>query len=78
MGTKPPWADQVVEVSQEEARALAACGVKVYWDTHDINGSWGSLDIVLNLSTWDIEDNPADWPNGFWFILKEGEDDALH
>lgn len=29
---KPSWADRVVEVTSEEARALVAMGHKVYWD----------------------------------------------
>lgn len=32
MKTKPPWAGEVVEVTEEEAVALAAMGIAVYWD----------------------------------------------
>ena len=69
--SKPPYANDVVEVSREEASALAACGVEVYWDS---GTPWIELEDVLELSVWSIEDDSTDCPNGFWFILKEGDE----
>lgn len=72
---KPSYADEVIEVTPEEARGLLEMGVRVYVDWSDLEsasiyrddtGFSGSADWAVPLSSpWiDVKD-------GFYFVRKE-------
>lgn len=76
---KPSWADQVTELTAEEATALCAMGIDVYWDY----APWYySLDSFRFLSVEDsirlaimygATETPDDNPVLFFFTLKESD-----
>lgn len=76
---KPPYANEVLELSEEEARLLHEAGVKVYGDYTP----WSSLPAVMSAGSSYIrymiglDGTHMLWPEGgdhFFFMLKEGDD----
>lgn len=74
---RPPWADKVLEVSEEEAKLLTQAGVKVYMDWKTDWAEWWGLDDVVDegplcADYWDSidDDQPGIY---FFFLLKEVE-----
>ena len=70
---KPSWANDVVEVTPDEAWALHACGAKVYWDCQ----IWENLVDWDPLGNWTREEIESTYhPNElFYYLSKDGTDD---
>lgn len=73
--TVPSWIDDVLLLSEEEARLLAEAGVHVYYDFK----TWETL---LESAMWQMFD-PSAWEEGevdecgaILFLLKEGQEDG--
>lgn len=87
--SKPPWANQVTELSKEEAYLLKKAGVTVYKDMKNNSAelhhrglqNWGSIIDDLDwieVNSWDEEPDMDRHPETeeFYFILKGDCDDA--
>lgn len=86
MSNKPPWIDQVLELSVEEAQTLYKAGVKnIYYDFFSDHSGWLSVDVIISeckglLFTQyrDPESTYEDYAaqGVVFFMMKEGHEDA--